>query len=93
MSVHLKPETEARIAALAAASGISVDDYLAALGERDAPENEPASPPEFSHEQFEKEQGIWVYRIGIPIPPSMVEDTLQTIRRQREEHSFGNIPA
>jgi hypothetical protein len=31
MSINLKPETEARINALAAASGVPVDDYLAAL--------------------------------------------------------------
>jgi hypothetical protein len=31
MSINLKPETEARITALAAASGVSADDYLAAL--------------------------------------------------------------
>jgi len=52
MSVHLRPETEARLTALAAASGVSVDDYLAALVEREAPGNEPASPPEFRKTLF-----------------------------------------
>jgi hypothetical protein len=93
MSVHLRPETEARLVALAAASGVSVDDYLAALVERETPGNEPTSPPEFSDTQFQKEEGIWVYRTGVPMPPSLVEETLQAIRRQREDHSFGNTPA
>ncbi len=34
MSLHLRPETEARLAALAAASGVSVADYLEALVEK-----------------------------------------------------------
>jgi len=34
MSLNLRPETEARLTALAAASSVSVDDYLAALVEK-----------------------------------------------------------
>ena len=37
MGVQLRPETEARLAALAAASGLSVVDYLAALVEKQSP--------------------------------------------------------
>jgi hypothetical protein len=37
MSLHIRPETEARIAALAAASGVSVDDFLTALVEKEPP--------------------------------------------------------
>ena len=69
-----------------------MDDYLAALIERELPGDEAeVSPPEISGVQFHKEHGIGVYRTGDPMPPSMVEDTLQAIRRQREEHSFGNV--
>lgn len=91
MSVQLRPETEARLEALAAASGVSVDDYLAALVEKEG--SPRPSPPESSGTQFQKEHGIWVYRTGVPMPASLVDDTLQAIRRQREEGGFGNIPA
>jgi hypothetical protein len=40
MSLHIRPETEARIATLAAASGVSVDDYLSALVEKQSPGSE-----------------------------------------------------
>ena len=93
MSVHLKPETEARITALAVASGMSVDDYLAALFAKESPGNEPPATPDSRNAQFQKEHGIWVYRTGVPMPPALVEDTLETIRRQREERGFGNGPA
>jgi len=81
MSVHLRPETEARITALAAASGVSVDDYLAALFAKELPENGPDS----NGTQFQKEHGMWVYRTGTAMPASLVDDTLQAIRLQREE--------
>jgi hypothetical protein len=84
MSVHLRPETEARITALAAASGVSVDDYLAALFAKELPENEPTSQ-DSNGAQFQKEHGIWVYRTGTAMPASLVEDTLEAVRRQREE--------
>ena len=46
MNVQLRPETEARLTALAAASGVSVDDYLAALVERQSPGSETATSEE-----------------------------------------------
>lgn len=35
MNLHLKPETEAKLAAYAAAQGVSVDAYLEALVEKE----------------------------------------------------------
>ena len=91
MIFHLRPETEARLAAHAAALGMSVDDYLGALVEGKL---SPASPeePVFSGSHFEREHGIWVYRTGDPMPPSLVDDTLNAIRRERETSILGNIP-
>jgi hypothetical protein len=49
MSLQIRPETEARIAALAAASGVSVDDFLAALVDKQSAASnerqEPAKKP------------------------------------------------
>ena len=93
MNLHLKPETQEKLVAHAATLGISVGDYLEALVERVLPEEDPnASSAEVREGQFQKEHGISVYRTGVPMPPSVVEDTLQAIRRQREERIFGNIP-
>jgi hypothetical protein len=46
MSINLKPETEARINALAAASGVSVDDYLAALVKKQSASDEAVTGPD-----------------------------------------------
>ena len=72
---------------------MSVDDYLAALVEKEAPQNDPVSPPESCETQFQKEHGIWVYRTGVPMPSLLVDDTLQEVRRQPEERGFGNFRA
>ena len=43
MSLQVRPETEARINALATASGVSVDEYLSALVNRTPLGEEPAA--------------------------------------------------
>jgi hypothetical protein len=91
MSIHLRPETEARLVAWANALGVSVDDYLETLIERDlSPELHDATV--VSDAQLQKEHGIWVYRTGHPMPPSLVEDTLEAMRLEREASLLGNIP-
>jgi hypothetical protein len=53
MILHLRSETEARLSALAAASGVSVDDYLSALVEKQSsgdvavtcPQEQPSTRP------------------------------------------------
>jgi hypothetical protein len=89
MTLHLRPETEARLEAYASAVGMSVDEYLEALVEKELTSTEaPAS----TGGQFQKEHGIWVYRTGTPMPPSLAEDTLNAIRREREARFLGTIP-
>ena len=91
MTVQLKPETQARLEADAAASGISVDDYLESLIERQLPTDDvPISAAEVAKLRFQKEHGIWVYRTGEPMPLGLVEETRRAIRREREESNFGN---
>ncbi len=57
MSLHLRPEAEARLAALAAASGVSVDDYLEALVEKQSPGGEAGSSREAA--DIGPRQPIW----------------------------------
>jgi hypothetical protein len=80
MALHLKPETEARLEAHAAAVGMSVDEYLEALVKKLPPEHEETV---FSDGQFQKEHGLWVYRTGEPMPASLVDDTMDALRRER----------
>ncbi len=36
-----------------------------------------------------KKQGIWVFRVGEKLTPSMVEDTMQRVREERAKDVFG----
>src|SRR5271157_115683 len=78
MTLHLRPETEARLEAYASAVGMSGDEYLEAGASTGG--------------QFQKDHGIWVYRTGTPMPPSLAEHTLNAIRREREARFLGTIP-
>ncbi|MGE0705735.1 MAG: AbrB/MazE/SpoVT family DNA-binding domain-containing protein [Vicinamibacterales bacterium] len=36
-----------------------------------------------------KEQGVWVFRTGQPLPPTVADDALQSIREQRDRDNRG----
>jgi hypothetical protein len=84
MTFHLRPETQAKLVTIAAAHGLSADDYLEALVERESLISAPASPDEPSSGMVE-ESGLRVYRTGKPVPVSLIDDA---IRRLREERSL-----
>lgn len=84
MTVHLRPETEAKLAAHVASIGMSIDDYLEELVEKELPEDtDDVENPDAG--QFYQKHGIWVYRTGKPMPASMIQNTIEEIRREREE--------
>ncbi len=91
MTVHFRPETQARLAAQAAALGMSVDAYLDALVEKQLPPIHPDPEPTATN-QFQKEHGVWVYRTGEPMPLTLADETLDALRREREEGLIGSIP-
>ena len=36
-----------------------------------------------------KEHGVWVFRIGKPLPASATDDTLRTLRDERDQGNLG----
>ena len=45
--------------------------------------------PMRGHAQLRKKHGIWVYRSGEPLSQAVVEETVQQIRQERENHNLG----
>ena len=83
MTLDVKPEIAAALEALAAAQGLSVEDYLQQLVEKELPANfEAGVVSEGSGMVWEN--GLLVYRTGKPVPHGVVEDL---IRRGREERA------
>jgi AbrB family looped-hinge helix DNA binding protein len=35
-----------------------------------------------------KEQGVWVFRVGTPLPASATDETIRTVRDQRDQQNL-----
>ncbi|MGO8787466.1 MAG: hypothetical protein ACLQVL_08795 [Terriglobia bacterium] len=90
MTLVLKSELAAALENLAAAQGLSVEDYLERLVERELPAvtSEPASPDSSG---MVRENGLLVYRTGKPLPARVVDEALRRSREERSKHLLGNL--
>ncbi len=89
MTLDVKPEIAAALEALASAQGLSVEDYLAQLVERELPlKLEDAARSEGSGMVWEN--GLFVYRTGRPLPLCIVDDAIRQAREERAQHILGN---
>jgi AbrB family looped-hinge helix DNA binding protein len=41
--------------------------------------------------RLRREDGLWVYTVGEPLSDSVVEQTIEDIRRERDEQNFGKV--
>src|SRR5256885_924105 len=78
MTLHLRPETQAKLAEIAAAQGLSASDYLAALVERELQSESLEAVP------AESVSGMVVEEKGLPVRPRITGpegiDVLRQIR-------------
>ncbi len=88
MTLDLKPEIAAALEALASAKGLSVEDYLEHLVEKELPPKlEDATRSEGSGMIWEN--GLLVYRTGRPLPSLVVDDAIRQAREERAQHILG----
>ena len=91
MTLDLKPEIAAALEALASAKGLSVEDYLEHLVEKELPPKlEDATRSEGSGMIWEN--GLLVYRTGRPLPSLVVDDAIRQAREERAQHILGKHP-
>ncbi|HXJ07565.1 MAG TPA: hypothetical protein VNH65_20890 [Candidatus Acidoferrum sp.] len=87
VTLDLKPEIAAALEALASANGLSVEDYLEQLVEKELPlKPEHATRSEGSGMVWEN--GLFVYRTGKPLPMRVVDDAIRQVREERARHIF-----
>ncbi len=67
MTLDVKPEVAAALEALASARGLSVEDYLEQLVEKELP-LKPEAPAPSEGSGMVWENGLFVYRTGRPLP-------------------------
>ena len=88
MTLDLKPEIAAALEALASANGLSVEEYLEQLVEKELPlKSEDATRSESSGMVWEN--GLFVYRTGRPLPSRIVDDAIRQAREERAQHLLG----
>jgi hypothetical protein len=88
VTLDLKPEIAAALEALASAQGLSVEDYLARLVEKEL----PLKPENGAHSEGSGmvwEDGLYVYRTGRPLPSHVVDDAVRQAREERAQHILG----
>lgn len=89
MTLELKPQIAAALQALASAKGLSLEEYLQYLVEREFPDKaEDASNSDASGMVWE--DGLLVYRTGRPLPLAVVDDSVRQARLERAKHILGN---
>jgi len=91
MTLNLKSDVAAALESLAAAQGLSVEEYLQQLVERELPAvtSEPA-PLEGSG--MVSENGLLVYSTGKPLPARVVDEAMRRSREERSKRILGNLP-
>ena len=88
MTLDLKPEIAAALQALVSAQGLSVENYLEQLLEKELPlKLEDATRSEGSGMVWEN--GLFVYRTGRPLPSRVVDDAIRQVREERAQHILG----
>jgi hypothetical protein len=89
MTLDLKPEIAAALEALASAKGLSVEDYLEQLVQRELPlKLEDATRSDGSGMVWENE--LFVDRTGRPLPLRIIDDAIRQTREERAQHILGN---
>ena len=89
VTLNLKPEIEAGLLAQAQATGMSLEDYLQELVEREL-SSEPSEAVPAEESGMVWENGLFVYRTGRPLPDHVVDDAINHSREERTLHILGD---
>jgi hypothetical protein len=89
ITLHLPPEIEAGLVAEADARGVTVDNLLEEVVRRFAEMNIPIQP--HTAGRLQQEAGVWVLSTGAPMPPDVVQDTINALRQERDLGNFGPL--
>jgi hypothetical protein len=90
MTLHLGPDVVAGLEALATSEGLSVEEYLQHLVERELSAT-TAEPPPSEGSGMVWENGLLVYRTGKPLPVHVVDDAIRRSREERSQRILGNL--
>ena len=90
MTLNLKSDVAAALESLAATQGLSVEDYLQRLVERELPVV-TTKPAPLEGSGMVSENGLLVYRTGKPLPAQVVDDAIYRSREERAKQILGDL--
>ena len=89
VTLHLKPEVEAGLLVQAQATGLTLEDYLQQLVEREvAADAVDAGQHEGSGMVWE--DGLLIYGAGTPLPAGFLDNAISHSREERSQHILGS---
>jgi hypothetical protein len=91
MTLNIKPEIAAALQALATAKGLSVEEYLERVVQREIPLH-TEDPTGSESGGMVWENGLFVYRTGRPLPPNVLDDAIRQVREERSQQILGKVP-
>ena len=90
VTLNLKPEVEAGLLAQARATGVSLEDYLQRLIEKEL-SSDATDAEALDASGMVWENGLFVYRTGRPLPAHVVDDAIGHSREERTLHILGDL--
>jgi methionine salvage enolase-phosphatase E1 len=91
MTIELKPEVAAALEALASSQGVTIEEYLERLVERELPHESKDSSGEAGASGMVWEEGLYVYRTGRPLPQHVLDDAIHRVREDRARQIMGDL--
>lgn len=88
VTLNLKPEIEAGLLAQARATGVSLENYLQQLVEKQL-SSDPSEAKPSAESGMVWENGLFVYRTGKSLPSHVVDDVISYSREERTLHILG----
>jgi hypothetical protein len=91
MTIHLKPDVAAGLTALAAIHGLSVEDYLKDLVEKELPLAISDTHASDAASGMVWEDGLLIYGAGTALPAGLIDNALRRSREKRSQHLLGRL--
>jgi len=88
MTLDIKPEIAAALESLASAKGLSVEDYLEQLLEKEL-SLKPEGPAPTEGSGMVLENRILVYSTGRTVPLRAIDDAIRQVREERAQYILG----
>ena len=98
VTLNLPPDVERAFLAEAQTRGLTLDEFISAMLVSQSPAKQAPSTKAIGSSTaasrffpLEQEDGVPVLRTGQPLNPSVIDDTLDMIRRERELSMLGTF--